>query len=271
MISVTTEFKVVVVIPAGRKRYMEIAWPLILREYDLVDEIRFCINTNVPEDIEWIRAQEEKYDKVTLDLMMGGQPFQHGGLFNFWRNLKDRETIYIRFDDDIVYISEGFIKKMLDFRLANPQYLFVLPNVINNSITDHIHQRMGVLVTDPIGYECMNENGARRGDVAEVKHRTFLKNLKNNEIDKYKFNRWILNGYERMSINSLCWFGKDLDGVDVGPDEEQQIASDIPDKLGRPNVVYGDVIVSHFAFGPQRDHMDGTDILAQYKEALKVK
>ena len=56
---VTREFdyKVVIVVPAGRRRYMELVLPKLLKEIDIIDEIRYCINTNVPEDIEWMERR----------------------------------------------------------------------------------------------------------------------------------------------------------------------------------------------------------------------
>ena len=153
MITIQQEYKIVVTIGAGRKEYMELLLPQILREYDYVDEIRFCINTTDEENLKWLYEQAEKYDKITLDERLIGLPdrnfeeLSHNPLLlhKFWDGFKDPGTIYVRLDDDILYIDEGFIEKIVNFRIKNLEYLFVLPNTINNSICDHIHQRIRAL------------------------------------------------------------------------------------------------------------------------------
>jgi len=277
MITIQQEFKIVVTIGAGRKEYMELLLPQILREYDYIDEIRFCINTTDEKNLEWLYAQAEKYDKITLDERLIGHPEREleGKTYNplllhkFWDGFKDPNTIYIRLDDDVLYIEEGFIEKMVNFRIKNLEYLFVLPNTINNSICDHIHQRIRALnITEHIGYDCVDVNGVENGPVAVKKHKNFLDKLSNKTLDDYRFSEWILSEYERISINSLCWFGRDLLGIGVDWNEEIAISCDIPRQLNRPNIIYGDVLIVHFSFHTQREYLETTDVLESYKKIL---
>ena len=264
---VTREFdyKVVIVVPAGRRRYMELVLPKLLKEIDIIDEIRYCINTNVPEDIEWMENAAKSNPKITLDKRLGIAPYQGLRLREFWSDLRDPDSIYIRLDDDIVWLEDGFVKKMLDFRIKHQEYLFVLPNIVNNSITDHIHQHIGALdIPETINYDCFSENGVRNGSVVIKKHENFLNHYKKGTLDSYKFNKWILREYERISINSLCWFGHSLAGVEVDPDEENYIACELPKLLQKPNIVNGNVIAVHFAFHTHRDELEKTDILERY-------
>jgi len=277
MITVQQEYKIVVTIGAGRKEYMELLLPQILREYDYVDEIRFCINTVDEENLKWLYEQAKKYDKITLDERLIGHPdrqfeeLTHNPklLHKFWEGFKDPSTIYVRLDDDVIYIDEGFIEKMVNFRIKNLEYLFIIPNTINNSICDHIHQRIRALnITEHIGYNCVDVNGVENGPVAVKKHKNFLDKLSNNTLEEYYFCEWTLSEYERISINSLCWFGRDLLGVTVDWNEEIAISSDIPRQLNRPNIIYGDVLIVHYAFHTQREYLESTDILESYKKIL---
>ena len=277
MITIQQEYKIVVTIGAGRKEYMELLLPQILREYDYIDEIRFCINTTDEKNLEWLYDQAAAYDKITLDERLIEDPEREieGLSYNplllhkFWDGFKDPNTIYIRLDDDVIYIEEGFIEKMVNFRIKNLEYLFVLPNTINNSICDHIHQRIRALnIAEHITYDCVDFNGVENGSVAIKKHKNFLDKLSQKTLDDYRFPEWVLSEYERISINSLCWFGRDLLGVEVDWNEEIAISSNIPRQLNRPNIIFGDVLIVHFAFHTQREYLETTDILESYKKIL---
>jgi hypothetical protein len=44
--------------------------------------------------------------------------------------------MYIRLDDDVVWLEENFFKDMIEFRINNPEPLFIYPNIINNANFD---------------------------------------------------------------------------------------------------------------------------------------
>lgn len=271
-------YKCVVVTPAGRKRYMEILLPYILREKEFIDEYRIWVNTNNNEDIQYFQYLHNKYSNfITLDYSADKDPYKGNGgraIHNFFKNTIDNNTIYIRLDDDIVWLEENFIKNLYNFRSNNPQYFLVYGNIINNAIIDHIHQRLGVLPEKPvIGYGCMDHYGWWEPTMAEIKHKIFLDNLKNNTINKYKFSQWVLNAYERVSINAISWLGEEFAKFNgkVGGDEEQWLSVEKPTLLKKYNTIYGGALCSHFAFFTQRQYLDSTtDILEQYKNFAKL-
>lgn len=264
------KYKTVLTIPAGRKRYMEVLLPYILREYDLLDEIRLWVNTNNFDDIIWMVEQSLKYDKIKLDRTVVENPtpnIPHPNyeLYRFWENCKDEETLYLRLDDDVVWLEDNFFKKMIDFRINNPEPLFIYPNIINNSVTDHIHQRLGCFKDlAKIKHDCLDPSGVMDGVHASQRHSEFIADVKANNLNKYKFDKWILFNYERVSINSLAWFGKDIKDIVFEKDEEDFVSCKAPAIVGRPNMIYGGPLAVHFAFNMQRAHMDQTDILESY-------
>jgi hypothetical protein len=270
------KYKVVLTIPAGRKRYLDVLLPYILREYDLLDEIRLWVNTKNFDDIIWMVEKSLKYDKIKLDRTVVENPTpnipdQNLELYRFWNNCKDEDTLYLRLDDDVVWLEENFFKKMIDFRINNPEPLFIYPNIVNNTITDHIHQRLGCFRDlGKLKYECVDPVGVMDGVHAGQRHSTFINDINNKDIEKYKFDKWLLFNYERVSINSLAWFGRDIKDIVFEKDEEHFVSCKAPELVSKPNMIYGGVMAVHFSFHMQRTHLDSTGILELYS-ALSTK
>lgn len=273
-------YKLVVVTPAGRRRYMEIALPYILRERGFIDEYRIWINTTNQEDLDYFNQIQAQYpDFITLETCPNPNETRIGvggwAIHNFFVNTIDENTVYIRVDDDIVWFDEDYFKKMYYFRISYPDFFFVSGNIINNSLCDHMHQRQGVYPPQPVfGYTCLDEHGWANPSTAVYKHNTFLENVTNNDISKYRFcGAWTLDKYERISINSLCWFGKDFKafGGVVADDEEPWLSSIKPAEVQRVGCVNGQALCVHFAFYTQRPHIESTTaLLSEYKKLSDV-
>ena len=196
-------------------------------------------------------------------------------IYSFFKNCQDEKTIYIRFDDDIAWVHPQAVKNLLDFRVANARPLLVFGNIINNSICTHIHQRIGAvpLMWGANDYSCMSELGWKSGDFSEKIHNYFLEQLQKGTLDRYYFESWILQNYERFSINFFAWFGSDFKKFngEIGIEEEEYLACTKPQMLGRPNVVCGSALVSHFAFYVQRAYLEEkTNILERYHALAKT-
>ena len=266
------EYKLVVVTPAGRKRYMEVLFPYILRSRDFIDEYRIWVNTGNQEDLDYFHHLKREYpDFVTLD---ESAKDAHGygtsdAIHHFFKNTVDQNTIYIRLDDDIVWLDNNFFQKMYSCRINNPQPFLIFGNIVNNAICDHLHQRNGVYEGGPeYGYDCLDNNGWRNADLAEEKHRIFIENFNKRDLKSYRFKNWTENEYKRISINAICWFGKDMQKIngEVDLNEEEFLSMHQPEREKRPCLINGDALCAHFAFHTQREHMDQTDILGIYKK-----
>jgi hypothetical protein len=266
------KYKLVVVIPAGRKRYMEVLFPHILKQRKSIDELRFWVNTKNEEDIAYMKDVKIKYpDFVTLEFheSNNGHIGDTQGIHSFFKHTTNSDTIYIRLDDDIVWLDDNFFEKLYNFRENNPQYFLVYGNIINNAICDHLHQKNNIYESDPIyGFNCLDSNGWANPILAEKKHRIFLENIKNCNIQQYIFSPVVLKEYERCSINCISWFGSDFAKFngEVGYDEEHWLAHYKPASIAVPNCIFGEAICSHFSFFTQRNHMDNTDLLNKYKK-----
>lgn len=267
--------KVIVVIPAGRRRYMEVGLPYILREYDVIDEIRYWVNTDEEADIEWMVEKSKQYDKIKLDFEFRYNPDikSNRNIGKFFKKCVEKDTVYLRIDDDIVWMDCNYVEKMVNFRLKHPNYFLTYGNILNNAIVDYIHQRTNCFSDEfnkniRIEYNCLDSQGWSNPSVAEKKHMQFLYDIENNNIDKYKFTKWILSDCERVSINSICWIGEEFSKFngEVGVDEEQWLSVDKPSELKCYNIINGDAVCVHYAFYPQRSYLDTTNILEEYKK-----
>lgn len=269
-------YKVVVCTPAGRKRYMEILFYYILKQRHIIDEYRIWVNTKNQDDINWFeKLKSSNQGFVTTEYLPDNTmaDFLNHNVHKFFKNTISADTIYVRFDDDIVWMEKDYIEKIVKFRIENPEYFIVFGNIINNAIIDHIHQRLGCLnIPFKLGYHFLDGIGWGDGKVAEIKHREFLTALKKNKKDTYKFKKWELLHYEAVSINSFCYFGSEFakfNGV-VDINDEGWLSAVKPMEIKKYNIIYGEAMCSHFSFCPQREHMDKTSILSKYRKLANM-
>lgn len=264
--------RVVVVTPAGRKRYLEILFKYIEKLRPVIDEYRLWVNTEDADDIKFMEDyQKEHSEFVTLEYLPKGMKCD--GCFTirtFFKNCVDPNTLYVRFDDDIVYIDniEKFTN-FLKFRRDNPQYFLVYGNIVNNSICSHLHQRNSAFdISNGIaGYNCMDAVGWKNPQFAKNVHYNVFKNF--NDLSRFRINNWLLYYYERVSINCISWRGDYFQsfGGEVDLDEEQFFACTKPARDNKFNIIYGDFLCIHYAFFPQREGVDNdTSIISRYKE-----
>jgi hypothetical protein len=280
--------RVVAVTPAGRERYLRVLMPYIERMRGIVDEHQFWVNTCDPEDVAYIesvvRSDPGFYSAQHL---ADPKPDWHGNrrvrlIREFFPACAEPGTVYVRFDDDICWIHPGAMQRLLDFRLDNPQYFLVYPAIINNGRTAYLHQVMGKL-PENLGEPNWTKSfdgyllTGRNPDIARVIHEHFLHYLANGRCDELTFGRYVLSNYEQVSINCISWLGSDFaqfGGVvaDESCDflEENWLTMIKPKELGRPNCIYGQSLVAHYAFHTQREHLESQTNLLDIYELLSL-
>lgn len=272
--------RVVAVTPAGRKQYLQLLIPQVLQLRPLVDEYRLWVNTDNAEDIKYmyeVSAEYPEYIKIER-LPEGVKVNGNNTIRHFFKNCVDSSTVYVRFDDDIVYLddTQAFID-FLRFRLENPQYFLVFANILNNSVVTHVLQRMERL--PPLNgkitaYDSMAE-GWHDPVFAEHLHMCVLQELyQNGSLERFRTaERWLFAGFERVSINCISWLGSEFakfDGI-VGDDEEPWLASEKPSAIGVPNCMYGGFCCVHFSFHVQSEHLSTTRLLEHYARCVSAK
>ena len=278
-----SNYRIVSFSPAGRKRNMALLDRFLRANRFLIDCHEWWINTQSTDDEAFIHELAERhpnfYQAVALDApykMNGDRVILERLRHFYFERCQDARTIYLKIDDDFCFLGKDAIADLLEFRVAHPDYFLVMPPTVNSMLQSHIVQRLGHLPREPLwfGYSPFDPNGYRSGEGAEVIHRAFLDSRAHNLTSPWTFPRWEFNEFERATIGAMCFFGRDFASFGgVVADEDEDFLSCVkPRELNRVNAVAPclpnrDAFFVHYAYAPQRGHLDTTDVLASY-EAL---
>ncbi|KAI1330197.1 hypothetical protein F5Y16DRAFT_408837 [Xylariaceae sp. FL0255] len=96
-----------------------------------LDEVWFMVNTENEEDKAWLRDlanEEERYTYVTIDEC---KPSEYGCI---WERATADDTIYIKIDDDMVYIHPDAIPQLVATRIAEPHPYAVSSQIVNSPV-----------------------------------------------------------------------------------------------------------------------------------------
>lgn len=264
------EYKVCVVIPAGRKRYMQLLISQILKQSHSWDELQIWKNTNVQEDIEYIDSLPSLHPNIRViesPIKRRGDSWAGSTIYQFFKNCLDPNTVYIRFDDDVCYIDPFLIRRLAERRWSDKESFLVSPLVINNAVCTWLLQGNGLCSDMPaVSRNCVDDIGWKDPLFAERLHRWFL----TGGYEQIRNLNHVYETNERYSINCISWLGSkfaEFGGV-VGIDEETWLSQEYVQQNGLMNTIHTDLTCAHFAFFPQRDHMDRTDILQCYENFI---
>ena len=265
--------RIVTVTPAGRRRYTQVLAQYLLQHRDIIDEHHWWACTRDERDranLFELTAQNPEFFHVN------DQPYYDdrtlsSNIWKFFQDCTDPDTIYIRLDDDICYIAPDAIANLVRFRRENPDPFLVFGNIVNNAVCAYFHQRAGLIsATDRLSNMCMDPVGWGSPTFARAIHRSFLRDLDRGATDRWQRIAIDHKGFQRFSINVICWMGRDMQQVPeryhTDVDEEHFLTAELPRRMGRPNVVCSEALFSHFAFWTQRDYLEWTsrDLLGQY-------
>lgn len=259
----------IVVSPVGRRQYVDLLYRHLLSQRDSLDQWQLWLNTLDQEDIDYMRTLAVRHPDwiICRDAMV--KPDGSSTIYQFFPQCADPMCVYLRLDDDIVWLQNGFLDEMFNFREVNHEFFLVYGNVINNAITTHLHQRRGQLDMRNgfAHYNCEDSVGWENPGYAEYVHRSFIDAVNDGSWEEWRFEKWILRNFERVSINCISWLGREFGKFrgDVGKNEEIWLSCEKPESLNIANAINGRAICAHFSFKPQREHLDGTNILEMYE------
>jgi hypothetical protein len=283
------DYRVVCFVPAGRKELLEVLTKYFEMNRHIVDEVMLWENTMVKEDIEYMRTLE-KNDKLfkCYRIPEGERFIQRPVQYNtgrFYKYTIDPKTIYIRFDDDMVFIDRDYFKNILDFRIDNPDYFLVFGNIFNNAVTSYLYQKNN-LVTQMFGIcsdYCMDSVGWGSAPFAVYLHKEFWNAYDNSDVKKYFcFERHELENNHRFSISNFAFFGKDFAMFrgdlrevkcpnNMESQDEELWLTYYPSTIGRKNVICGNALTVHFTFSPHQSSTikSNPEFLGKYKEICR--
>ncbi|QRM56429.1 hypothetical protein [Sinorhizobium sp. BG8] len=185
---------------------------------------------------------------------------------------KFSDAIFLKCDDDIVYVDLEKLNGFIEFRRANPNYFVVSANVVNNGVCAYWQQEGGSLPDDLGHFE--RPPGGFGGSLWESAERaTRLHEFFLQKNDKHlPLPDDVIEWRERQSINFISWLGKDLLHMALPKgDDEFALTVDLPAFLNRPTAIYADFTVSHLSFGPQERGLDLDRLISGYDALMRDK
>jgi len=271
--------RIVVVTPAGRRRYLDILLPYVLREQSIIDKYRFWVNTNNAKDMEYIKQKvDSNPDFFEAEYLSDPKPDWRGNrrvrlICQFFQNCTDDNTIYVRLDDDICWMMDGALRALIDYRIDHPEFFLVYPGIINNGCTASIHSQLGVMKFPQMSFR----KWQRECQWGIAHHEMLIEAIENQSVDKLMFGNAVIDDYAQAPINCISWIGEEFakfNGVVADKDcdylEEVWLTKIKPKQIGKFNCMYGGSIVAHFAFNTQREHFENHTNLLQNYEVLAL-
>jgi hypothetical protein len=281
--------RVVAWTPYGREATVSILAQYMLREHErgIVDEWWLCMNTDVDQVDDLVFAMK-------LDLMQGESkwikrlerpehcprltPKQRNTGY-FYRYMTDPDTVFVRFDDDIVYVHEDAIERLVRHRLEVQEGVLSFPVMWNNSIISWYAQQAGIIPRElgvVGGPHCMDPMGWANGQFAVSIHELLLGSLEAGEDGSkfFLYQDFSLPVGTQFSVSVFASLGSmyanlEEPGVLQPSEEESWHTVHQPKRIGVPNMIVGNALVSHYTFFPQGPIVRATNILDRYRSLAK--
>lgn len=194
--------------------------------------------------------------------------------YNYYATRLQRfsDTVFLKCDDDIVYVDVDKLDGFIEFRRSNPNYFIVSANVVNNGVCAYWQQvagslpdRLGQFEHPPGGFGgSLWQSGKRATEL----HDFFLQS----HDKRLPLPAQVVEWKGRQSINFISWLGKDLVHMALPKgDDEAQLTIDLPELLGRLTAIYSDFMVSHLSFGPQENGLDVDRLIDAYSALMQAR
>lgn len=265
-----TAFKVCVVTPAGRKKHLAVLKQYVYREMaaGLVDEWQLWKNTGVPEDVAYLDEMAAENSRVNV-IDIGLTEFSAFNIYKFYQYTVEDDTVYLRFDDDIVWVQGNAMRKLVLARLQHLRPFVVSANIVNNTLISWIHQDIGALDKEHglANFTRMDEVAHKNELFAENTHQTFMRRHQEGSLNAYYYPDRLLMGFDSFSISCFAYFGHDLQPID-NSDEELWISSLRPQATNRPCLLLGDALVVHYGYHTQRPVLEQKPYLFDFYASL---
>lgn len=269
--------------PYGRRRTYSILIKYLERDVTrgVVDEVWAFMNTDPvgqEDDIAYAHELAEQFPWFHLKhrpegINLGRLPKQrYTGLA--YRYMIDPEAIYVRLDDDVIYLHDDAIENLVRARIEMPSPIAIFPVIINNAICSHFLQACQKVPMEwgQVGLYCMDPNGWASGPFAVKMHELLLSHVEAGTVeDLYLYQDFTLQPGTQFSVSCFASRGADYaalpkPGVLIPDEEESWHTVHQPLATGRPNILRGNSIVSHWSFFTQHPFLNNTDLLDRYRE-----
>lgn len=287
--------KVICFTPFGRELTVSILYKYMKRDHErgIVDEWQLWMNTDeedqvvildgklqvvnaqvsdkeygykLAEENDWITVKERDWKPKYPKQLNTGM---------FYRYATDPDAVYVRFDDDIVYVHDDAVENLVRSRMLNQDSFVVFPIIWNNAVVTHHLQQMGIVPKEwgEVESYCMDKNGWANAEFSVKMHELLLSAIEAGIVDKLYFHhdRQLALG-QQFSVSCFAIDGNIYSAYSLKEHEEEDWHTVyMPRRTGVYNKICSNSIVSHFSFFHQRKHLlENTDILDRYKELAEA-
>lgn len=278
--------KVVAWTPYGRRQTYSLLIAYLRRDVErgLIDEVWAYMNTEEAgqeADIAYAHELAAAYPWFHLKERPAGRPRNRIIQCNTgfaYEYMTDPQAVYLRFDDDIVWIEESAVSNLVSQRLSMPEPTAVFSTMWNNAIVSYFAQMQGLIPREwgECKMYCMDPVGWANGAFAVRIHELLLDKIdEGRPQDLELYQSFPIPPGTQFSVSCFASLGslyRDLpDGpgvLDPNPvtiEEENWHTVSWPLKTGVSNILVGNALVSHYTFKPQRPHVESTGILDRYR------
>jgi hypothetical protein len=261
--------KLIVVTPAGREKYLRLLSHYVLRspevaEWQLWDN---CRNVADRAYLKTLAASDPRCKLKQLPDANGDNQV----IGRFFQFCDDPDALYLRLDDDIVFIEEGFFGKFIARATAERgKAIWFAPIIINNAVCNLLLQQLSrVAISGPITCQAMCPHSWAYPSLPEALHPVLIEAVRSGRLGDFRVPDREVR-LSRFSVNAIGFFGAEkiaLGDMFLPPDcteEEEWLSAILPAKTNRPGKIFGDLIVAHFSFYTQERRLLQTDILDAY-------
>lgn len=274
--------KVIAWIPYGRARTVSLLLEYLRRDHQagILDELWLCLNTD-PDQTDDLRyayqlARAHPWVKIKdrpAGTVLHAQKQRNTG--HFYRYMTDRDTVYVRFDDDIVFVHEAALERLVRSKLEHPASMCVFPIIWNNATCSWFAQALGHIphglgtVRSPY---CMDPMGWANGTFAVGLHRILLDRIVAGTVDDLLwYQDYSLQVGSQFSVSCFAASGADYadlehPGVLIPDEEESWHTIHRTRATGQPNMIRGDALVAHYTFKPQGPIVEASNVLDRYRQ-----
>jgi hypothetical protein len=260
--------KLIVVTPAGRERYLRLLSHHVLKSPD-VHEWQLWDNCRNDSDRAYLRQLAASDPRCIIKTL----PHANGGfnvIGDFFRFCDDPDAFYLRLDDDVVFIEDGFFQRfMARVTAERGSAIWYAPMIINNAICNSLLKQLsGVRIEGPLTSQASCEFSWAHASFPQTLHPVFVEAVRTGQLEAFRVPDREIR-LSRFSINAIGFFGSDIVGLGdrfhpPSGDEEEWLSVTLPTKLDRPGKIFGDLIVAHFSFYTQERQLLRTNILDSY-------
>ena len=138
--------RVEVVVFTGRRDRLRILLRYLRRDLRLaggvVDKVIFALWQVTQRDVSFIQEQVKRTPEAFEVRDFTEEKLGADRMVQLYQSLNESETVYVKVDDDVVYIAEHAIANLVRERLRE-RCLLVSANVVNHAIMSALHQDRG--------------------------------------------------------------------------------------------------------------------------------